>query len=103
MPCKTRILWTPQRRAGVVACVVIALLGVTGCGQKGPLYLPTEPASTNRATLLQTLKPPLLDFQGNQVERVDALDPADPASRANRAPSVQPITPAAAASRGAAR
>ncbi|MFT3812432.1 MAG: lipoprotein [Acidovorax sp.] len=28
-----------------------------GCGQKGPLYLPNEPAAQGRATLPQTLDP----------------------------------------------
>ena len=28
-----------------------------GCGQKGPLYLPTEPAAANRATLPELLLP----------------------------------------------
>jgi predicted small lipoprotein YifL len=36
---------------------VVALAAVAGCGQKGPLYLPTEPAAAQRATLPQTLNP----------------------------------------------
>lgn len=36
---------------------VIALAAITGCGQKGPLFLPTEPAAAQRATLPQTLNP----------------------------------------------
>ncbi|MDA8445542.1 LPS translocon maturation chaperone LptM [Paracidovorax valerianellae] len=28
-----------------------------GCGQRGPLYLPTDPAASQRATLPQTLDP----------------------------------------------
>ncbi|WP_228529617.1 LPS translocon maturation chaperone LptM [Diaphorobacter caeni] len=39
----------------------IALAGIAvvllGCGQRGPLFLPTEPAAANRATLPQTLDP----------------------------------------------
>ena len=34
-----------------------ALLCLTGCGQTGRLYLPTEPAATNRATLPESLWP----------------------------------------------
>ena len=34
-----------------------ALAAVVGCGQRGPLYLPTEPAAANRATLPQILNP----------------------------------------------
>ncbi|TAL70241.1 MAG: hypothetical protein EPN79_06105 [Burkholderiaceae bacterium] len=43
--------------AGRVALAASALLALSACGQKGPLYLPTEPASAQRATLLQTLRP----------------------------------------------
>ena len=32
-------------------------VGVSGCGQKGELYLPTEPAAANRATLPSLLRP----------------------------------------------
>jgi hypothetical protein len=36
----------------------MALLAtLAGCGQRGPLYLPTEPAAANRATLPQVLVP----------------------------------------------
>jgi predicted small lipoprotein YifL len=44
----------------------MALL-LAGCGQKGPLYLPTEPSAANRATLPQSVRPA-------------ALSPAAPAS-----------------------
>jgi predicted small lipoprotein YifL len=37
-------------------CVVGVALG--GCGQKGPLYFPTDPAAANRATLPTVLKAP---------------------------------------------
>ena len=37
-------------------CVIGVALG--GCGQKGPLYLPTDPAAANRATLPTVLKAP---------------------------------------------
>ena len=37
--------------------VSAALLALAGCGQKGDLYLPTEPAAQNRATLPQVLVP----------------------------------------------
>ena len=30
---------------------------LTGCGQKGPLVLPSEPEAAHRATLPQTLNP----------------------------------------------
>ena len=31
--------------------------GISGCGQQGALYLPTEPAAARRATLPETLRP----------------------------------------------
>lgn len=39
----------------LAACALLAL--VAGCGQKGPLYLPTGEAAQGRATLPQTLAP----------------------------------------------
>lgn len=43
----------------LVSAIGLAMLGVglTGCGQRGPLYLPTDPAAANRATLPQVLLP----------------------------------------------
>ena len=32
-------------------------VGLAGCGQKGELYLPTDPAAANRATLPSLLRP----------------------------------------------
>ena len=44
-----------------IVCKVIVLASgaavLAACGQKGPLYLPQEPAAANRATLPQTLDP----------------------------------------------
>lgn len=42
------------RRAGVAAT---ALACMAGCGQRGALYLPTDPAAADRATLPQILNP----------------------------------------------
>ncbi|HYP72337.1 MAG TPA: lipoprotein [Variovorax sp.] len=43
----------------LVSAIGLAMLGVglAGCGQRGPLYLPTDPAAANRATLPQVLLP----------------------------------------------
>lgn len=43
----------------LVSAVGLALVGVglSACGQKGPLYLPTDPAAKDRATLPQILVP----------------------------------------------
>lgn len=36
---------------------VAAVLFISACGQRGPLYLPTDPAAADRASLPQTLNP----------------------------------------------
>ncbi|WP_083944223.1 MULTISPECIES: lipoprotein [unclassified Variovorax] len=43
----------------LVSAIGLAIVGVAlaGCGQKGALYLPTDPAATNRATLPGLLVP----------------------------------------------
>ena len=43
----------------LVSAIGLALVGVAlaGCGQKGALYLPTDPAAKNRATLPGLLMP----------------------------------------------
>jgi predicted small lipoprotein YifL len=38
---------------GTIACT----FSLWGCGQKGALYLPAEPAAQNRATLPQAINP----------------------------------------------
>lgn len=46
------------RQILVIASVLAAGVAVlAGCGQKGALMLPTEPAAMQRATLQQTLRP----------------------------------------------
>ncbi|HSU23212.1 MAG TPA: lipoprotein [Variovorax sp.] len=44
----------------LVSVLGLCVLGVAlgGCGQKGPLYFPTDPAAANRATLPAVLKAP---------------------------------------------
>ena len=44
-------------------CVIGVALG--GCGQKGPLYFPTDPAAANRATLPTVLKAPFSRNDGS--------------------------------------
>lgn len=44
-------------------CVLGVALG--GCGQKGPLYFPTDPAAANRATLPTVLKAPFSRAAGS--------------------------------------
>ncbi len=35
----------------------VSAAALAGCGQRGPLYLPTDPAAAQRATLPETLNP----------------------------------------------
>ena len=53
----------------MLAC--IALASLTGCGQKGTLYLPTGEAAAGRVSLPQTLNP---------MAPSTAVSPALPAS-----------------------
>ncbi|MEO6623676.1 MAG: lipoprotein [Burkholderiaceae bacterium] len=39
-----------------VLVLAVSAAELAGCGQKGPLVLPTEPAAAQRATLPQTLR-----------------------------------------------
>jgi len=47
-----------RARQILVRTIALALsTAALGCGQRGPLYLPTEPAAAQRATLPETLNP----------------------------------------------
>ncbi|MDQ6881432.1 MAG: lipoprotein [Pseudomonadota bacterium] len=50
-----RILVSNRFQRLVAAAAGLVLLA--GCGQRGALFLPTEPAAQGRATLPQTLRP----------------------------------------------
>ncbi|GAB2599739.1 hypothetical protein GCM10027034_36080 [Ramlibacter solisilvae] len=50
-----QILDSARLPALVLGAAGVALL--SGCGQKGPLYLPSGEAAASRATLPQTLNP----------------------------------------------
>ncbi len=45
----------PHRSILVTGAALLVCAGFSGCGQKGPLYLPQTPASVGRATLPQTI------------------------------------------------
>jgi predicted small lipoprotein YifL len=51
----SQILVSPLRLRPVLG--IVAALLVAGCGQKGPLYLPTGEAAAGRASLPETLAP----------------------------------------------
>jgi predicted small lipoprotein YifL len=70
----------PLRRLALGASVVAML---AGCGQKGPLFIPTDPAAQSRASLTETIRP------------AAATPPASPASAppATGTASPLPVTP----------
>ncbi|WP_240651284.1 lipoprotein [Variovorax sp. 553] len=70
-----------RARAALMVCIVVGTAGlVAACGQRGALYLPTDPAAAGRATLPELMTP-------------DSLRPSSSTSSNQAAP-----TPAAAAS-----
>jgi len=54
-----RILVSEGARTGFGVAALCALMLLGACGQRGPLYLPTDPAATRRATLPETVIPQL--------------------------------------------
>ena len=70
------ILVSAPWRAGVlVPCLVVAL---TGCGQKGALFLPTGPEAAERATLPQTVLRPFGRAEAPAPENGTATTPRRP-------------------------
>jgi predicted small lipoprotein YifL len=49
-----------SRATQILVSALLLAVALVGCGQKGPLYLPTGEAAQGRATLPQTLNPGLL-------------------------------------------
>jgi predicted small lipoprotein YifL len=71
-----QILVRPSTAA--LALVLVGGTAISGCGQKGPLYLPSGPTATGRSTLPEVLNP-------------TRSDPATPS------PAVTPVVPASPA------
>lgn len=74
---------------------LIALVGagalagaLCGCGQRGPLYLPQDPAAAQRATLPQVLTPDSLRAKTERKQPADATPtaPATPLSPTTTTP-----------------
>jgi predicted small lipoprotein YifL len=70
----------------LVSAIVLALVGVglTACGQRGGLYLPTDPAAKGRATLPGLLLPDSASTGGT------GSSAASPAAQAPAAASSAP-------------
>lgn len=78
----------------LVSAVGLVVLGVglAGCGQKGELYLPTDPAAANRATLPSLLRPSFGDSRsGGTGSNSGSGTPVTPESPA-QLPSASPLT-----------
>ncbi|MDP9898511.1 LPS translocon maturation chaperone LptM [Variovorax ginsengisoli] len=81
------------RQILVTAAGLTALgVGLSGCGLKGPLYLPTDPAAANRATLPSLMLPSL----GKTETATPAAAPASPVPDTS-SPAAAPV-PAPASS-----
>ncbi len=80
-----QILVSHRARAVLMVCLVAGTTALVACGQRGALYLPTDPAATGRATLPQLLTP-------------DALSPSSSSNAAVPAPAAAASAPAAPAS-----
>jgi predicted small lipoprotein YifL len=75
--CRILVSAFPRASSLALASSVVVLLAA--CGQKGPLFLPTDPASQNRATLTESVRP------------AAATPPASPASAPPATGTVSPL------------
>ncbi|WP_237726110.1 LPS translocon maturation chaperone LptM [Variovorax sp. CF313] len=46
-----------RARAALMVCLAAGTTALVACGQRGALYLPTDPAAAGRATLPQLMTP----------------------------------------------
>lgn len=53
----SKVLPVLHSRVALMVCLVAGATGLAACGQRGALYLPTDPAAAQRATLPQLLTP----------------------------------------------
>ncbi|WP_432730039.1 LPS translocon maturation chaperone LptM [Variovorax sp. W6] len=70
-----------RARAALMVCLAVGTAGlVAGCGQRGALYLPTDPASAGRATLPELMTPDSLRSSSSPSSSQAAPAPAAAAS-----------------------
>jgi len=73
-----------------MVCLAAAAGGLAACGQRGPLYLPTDPAAAQRATLPQLLTPG--GPRANSGSDADAAAPKPAAASSAPAPGTGATT-----------
>lgn len=78
---------------------VVLAGALTGCGQSGPLYLPTDPAAQQRATLPQVLLPELPRGGRDDARAGNGTDTRTPAHTDTTVPAPGVGTPAGASAR----
>jgi predicted small lipoprotein YifL len=90
-----QILVSARARAALMVCLVASGAALVACGQRGPLFLPSEAAAAHRATLPQLLRSATPGGTGTPAQAAPA--PAAAASAAAAAVVGAPM-PAAASS-----
>lgn len=63
-----------------MVCLAAGATGLVACGQRGALYLPTDPAAAGRATLPQLMTPESLRSSSSSSSNAAAPAPAAAAS-----------------------
>ena len=71
-----RILVSARRWRPAIAASALAMLAA--CGQRGVLFLPSDPAAQGRATLPETIRPAALAPPGSPASAPPATGTASP-------------------------
>lgn len=85
-----QILVSTRARAALMVCLVAGATGLVACGQRGALYLPTDPAAAGRATLPQLMTPDSLRSSSSRSGEAAAPAPAAAASAPASGNSTEP-------------
>ncbi|MET3459302.1 MULTISPECIES: LPS translocon maturation chaperone LptM [unclassified Variovorax] len=76
-----QILVSTRARAALMVCLAVGTAGlVAACGQRGALYLPTDPAAAGRATLPEILTPDSLRSSSSSSSSSSQAAPAPAAA-----------------------
>jgi predicted small lipoprotein YifL len=82
----SQILVSALNHGVCTGIAAVMLLALAGCGQTGTLYLPTEPAAANRATLPESLWPVM-------PKKKASADPGAGTPAAIPAPTTESVKP----------